>query len=364
MTVDGVKYTVRRTDSWITGNPNAGPCDGTSGSQRYTEVSVRIRVSWPNMGDTAFVRSQTVLVPPVGTYDVQSGNIGVKVLDQTGAGVAAIPVTIAGPDNDTQVTDVDGCAFFGFIDEGSYTVSLNTSGYVSDQGVTNPSQSVAVTVGTITSIQFNYAQASSLNLTLAGEFGGTVPLTGTPNNLWVSVGNSHLLPNGAKGCDPTKSWCGGNVNPRTLSSLYPFTDGYQAWAGQCLDADPQGQKSDGSGAYYPGASRDAPIGVLPGQTSTGTVTMATAIVTVTKAGVPQSGLTVRATHAITDSGCAQTNVPAFNLGTTDAAGQVTVALPYGTWQFSVNGKSPNGSWPVPVLSPLDTSAKIVSAVIL
>ncbi len=361
VTVDGTPYTVRRTDAWITNNPNAGPCDGSSQSQAYSEVSVRIRVSWPNMGDTAFVRSQTVLTPPVGTFDPESGNIGVKVFDQTGAGLVGIPVT-ASPGGHTQVTDVDGCAFIGQLSEGTYTVSLNTSGYVSDQGVQNPSQAVAVTVGTISSIQFNYAQASALDLTLVGKFGGAVPLSGNPDKLGLAYGNTHLLPNGTKACVP--NGCSTNTNPRTVSSLYPFVDGYQVWAGRCLDADPQAQKTDGSGAYYPGASRDTPVGVLPGQTSTATVTMATAIITVTKAGVPQVGVSVKALHAVTDSGCTGANTPAFNVGTTDVNGQVTAALPYGTWQFSVNGKTPNGSWPVQVLSPLDTSATLVSAVIL
>jgi hypothetical protein len=298
------------------------------------------------MSGTKAVASQTVIVPPAGSYDLETGHIGVKVLDQSGAGVAGIPVLATGPGgfSDTEVTQSDGCAFFGFLDPGTYTVKLSSAGYVTDQGVSSPTQNVAVTVGTITSLQFNYALASTLDLTMSGAFGGTVP-TSVP----VTVGNTNLLPTGTKVIT-------GSGNPRSVGSLYPFTAGYQVWGGSCLDADPQAQKVDGSGAYYPGATRAAPIGVQPGLHSLGTLTMGTASITVTGPG-STAGLTVIGTHAA-DAGCSGGTT--LTLGLTDSTGKLTAAIPYGTWTFTVSGKSPNPSWPVATVSPLDGSAKSVT----
>jgi prepilin-type N-terminal cleavage/methylation domain-containing protein len=348
-TVDNADYDISRRDKWIIGNPNAGPCDGASGSQ-LTEMSVKVTVTWDDMFGTTGVTSQTVLTPPVGTYDPVSGHIGVKVLDQTGAGLDNMPVEVQGPGYDqNQDTESDGCAFFGFLDPGTYTVILNKSGYVTDQGVQNATKTVVVTVGTITSVQFSYARAATVNLTLVGEFGGTVA-----NTVAVTVANTHLLPTG------TKSFAGTGTS-RSLGSIYPFTEGYQTWAGNCLDADPQAQKTNGSGAFYPGAVRDAPISVQPGGVSTGTVTLESVVITVTRLGVPQTGLTVVATH-LADTGCSAGS--SLTLGATGAGGVYSAALPYGLWTFTVSGKSPSGSWPQATLNPLDVAAKVVAVAIL
>ena len=100
---------------------------------------------------------------------------------------------------------------------------LNSFGCVcQNQGLQNPSQAVTVTVGTILSIQFSYAQASTLDLTMSGKFGGTMPST-----VPVTVGNTHLLPSGIKSI-------AGSGTSRSVGSLYPFTDGYQVWAADDL----------------------------------------------------------------------------------------------------------------------------------
>ena len=62
-TVDGVPYSIKRRDRWMRRSLNGGPCDGAS-NFRATELSVKVTVTWPNMGDTASVTSQTVLTPP------------------------------------------------------------------------------------------------------------------------------------------------------------------------------------------------------------------------------------------------------------------------------------------------------------
>jgi hypothetical protein len=59
---------------------------------------------------------------------------------------------------------------------------------------------------------------------------------------------------------------------------------------------------------------------------------------------------VVAIHAA-DEGCP--NGSTLQLGNTDAAGNLKVAMPYGAWRFEVTARTPVGSWPQPVL---DTTA--------
>jgi prepilin-type N-terminal cleavage/methylation domain-containing protein len=331
--VDGVNYTVTRESEWVTPNATSGPCQAPAGSS-LAYLSVVVSVTWDNMNGVAPPRSQTVITPPVGTYDEFSGHVAVMVRDASAVGQEGVPVTLNGPSGtSTQTTTTDGCAFFAYQPAGAYTVTLSKSGFVSDQGVTAPSQSASVQVGSTVSLQFQYAAAATLNLTLLNAGGAALPTSpGVP----VSLGNSHLLPAGAQVTTGTGA-------TRSITGLFPYVDGYQTWAGACSDADPQGIKPTG-GAFYLGASRTAPITVTEGATSTGTVAMpAITVKTQTTAAVARGSVQVTATHVVpagatSDPGCPTAET--YVLGTTNATtGLITTALPYGTWKISAAGTS-------------------------
>lgn len=335
-TVDGVAYTITRDSEWITQNATSGPCTGGASGSTLAFLRVTVTVDWPNRGGIPLVRSQTVVTPPVGAYNTNSGNIAVLVVNATGAPASGHLVTLTGPTNSTQVTPADGCAFFAFLPTGAYTVSLNTASYVDQQGVPNPSQPASVNVGTTTSIQFVYDRAATLVLTFVGQNGGN-----EPNNAAVMAANTTLLPNGTKVFPGTGS-------PRTIGGLFPFTAGYQVWAGDCLDADPEGLTAGGT-PYWPGAVRASPLATLPGQTTSGAVQMSTLGVTVLQGGLPVPDAQIQAVH-LADAGCPSGNTLTFT-GSTDANGVLDLAMPYGTWEIQVTGRSPAGAWPSVVLDP-------------
>ena len=139
-----------------------------------------------------------------------------------------------------------GCSFFGFLPPQTYTVSLGTAGYVDRQGTASPSQSVGVNVGQVASVAFDYDRAATLSLTIAGINGGT-----PANAMAVSLGNTGYLPSGTKAFSGTGTL-------RTLTNLFPYNDGFDAWAGDCADADPEG-KNASNVLYWPGASRDTTL---------------------------------------------------------------------------------------------------------
>ena len=138
---------------------------------------------------------------------------------------------------------------------------------------------------------------------------------------------------------------------RTLTNLYPFNDGYDAWAGDCADADPEG--TDASGVlYWPGATRPDTFAVDPNTATSGTITMPTVQVNFTRASGTTS-VNVVAVHASGDPRCASGETLTVASFTTN--GSTTVALPYGTWTLQVTGKTPVGSWPVVTLDPRSSS---------
>ena len=105
-------------------------------------------------------------------------------------------------------------------------------------------------------------QAATIQVTLAGTNGG-IPASAVP----ITLANTGLLPAGFK-------TIAGAGLARTLSSLFPFSDGFAAWAGSCADADPEGLDATGT-RFWPGANRDNAITVDPGGTAATTIAMPT-----------------------------------------------------------------------------------------
>ena len=282
------------------------------------------------------VTTDTEITPPVGSYDPTNGHIAVRVRDRTAAPLGSVPVRVTGPGVDlTQNTlDDSGCAFFGFLPPGSYRVTLGTPGWVDRQSDADPSQTVGVTAENISSVAFDYDRAATIAATLAGVHAGT-PANGVP----VTVANTALLPAGTKVVSGT-----GTV--RSLTSLFPFASGLQAWTGMSADADPEGADASGT-PFWPGASRDPAISVDPGATTTASVAMATVNLRFTRASAG-SPVTIQAVHAA-DNGCGSGET--LTLAVFPGDGAQLVALPWGTWTFQAVGATAVTSWSRVALDP-------------
>jgi hypothetical protein len=144
---------------------------------------------------------------------------------------------------------------------------------------------------------------------------------------------------------------------RTLGDLFPYPDGYSAWAGDCADADPEGK--DGSGvAYWEGATREQALETAPAGSAAGTVTLRTVQVSFTDLAASGQTYDVVAVH-VPDNGCPgghQYTVASFS-----TAGVADVALPYGTWTFEVPGADPSaGTWPAVTLDPRISGSAVVN----
>ena len=265
--VDGVPYTIERETEWVYPNATSGPCQAPSGST-LAYLSIVVRVSWKRHArrsarDDIHGRSPR---PSERTIPL-TGHIGVMVRDAAAVPQENTSVSISGPGvTESQTTSADGCAFFAFEPIGAYTVTLSRAGYVSDQLLTGPTQSATVGAGSTVSLQFQYDQAATMNLTLAGSAGGAIP-----NGIGVTLWNTHLLPGGKKSFTNA-----GASASQTLPGLFPYVDGYEMFAGSCLAADPEGM--NGAVAIYPGASRPAATSVTPGGTSSAAVPLRTLIV--------------------------------------------------------------------------------------
>lgn len=345
-TVKNVPYTVTRDVNWVAGGANSSPCDG-SASATSAYVRVTIEVTWSNLSGVRPVTSQTVISPPVGVYDPNTGNAAVKILSAAGKPQENIKVDLVGPSGAEapQYTTTDGCAFFAFLPAGAYTATISAAGYADRQGVTVPSRTIGVNVATTTPFPFEYDVLGGLTATFQPVFNtaGPVYAGALPNNAPITLYNTGFTPTGLKTFT-------GTGNPRAIPSLYPFTAGYVAWAGTCTDADPD---------QYGTNLRPAAISVPPGVTSTGNVLLPSFPIRVRRTpallDVPNAHVTL--VHAA-GSGCTTGETMTYDAtAVTDSTGRMTIAAPYGTWTVRVDGAAPLTSWPTISLSPLNAQPR-------
>lgn len=332
-------------------------CEAPSGAfnaNRLSYLRVIVEVRWPQMEGIEPVRSETLIDPPVAAYDPFRGHLSVKVTDRDGAPVPAMTVHLRNADTSTpaintfETTDAEGCVFFDNLavisgqTVGNYFVWLNRSGWVDRaSGLTDTSTQMPMPVVNVVSaqlrkVEFNYDRAAHLNVGLAGRLGGT-PVS----NLPVTIANDNYN----NGNGPVV------FNTTALlaaTPLHPFSAGFSLWAGRCIDADP-------------GATTRERLATDPNVTTTGTVQMGTAQITVYRrlgpVNVPQSGRTITATD-----NCGNLYTSAT---TTNTLGVATLALPYGRWTLRVQGATlrPSSSWPVLTLSRTDTIVPAGSVII-
>jgi prepilin-type N-terminal cleavage/methylation domain-containing protein len=341
LVVDGTEYTVVREATWSNsagGGTASSPCEN-GGTNELAYLKVHVEVTWKKMGSIQPVTSDTLLTPPKGTYTSDTGHIGVKVVDRDGKPQAGVPVTITGPSSQSGATASDGCAVFAFLPVGSYTVTMTDTGFVNSKNEPAPSYPASVQVGAITRLAVDYDRAATLQVALAAPGGYTLP---TPTAVGVVIGHSALLPSG-------RATYNGTGSSRTISSLFPFSGGYEVWAGTCLDADPQ---------FY-GGSRPALAAATPGSSTAVSVPLYPVDLLVKESdGDLEVGKTIIAKHVVNgslggDAGCPSgPGIPGetHTLGITDGTGRVAGSLPMGSWQFEVSGA---GAGPVPVQATID-----------
>lgn len=335
--IDGTPYTIVRTAQWTGASSAAGvsACD-SGATDRLTYLHVRVQVTWPQMGRTPPVTSDTILTPPAGmTTATPSGHIAVKVVNAAGGPQPGVTITVSRSGfSRSGTTSADGCAIFAFLTPASYTTVVSSTGlvgtYVDQSGASSVTSLIGVTAGTLQKQTYSYDRAASLSFTYQAPAGFAMPtgIDGMP----IKLTASNLQPLG---------WTSytGSGSPRTIANLFPTTAGYGYSLGTCNSNISAGTASATPGGTTSVVYRPAPI---------------TLTVIKDGDGSPYSGVAVTAT-GVTDGGCS--TAPTFALGTTDVNGQLRTSLPAGTWVLKVTGKSAGanaaptdaGKWPQPTI---------------
>ena len=229
VTVGNVSYSRYSSAVWIHDNNDPDSCNTQSSGTQGDYLKITSRVTPP--GGTP-VQLDSLMAAPPGQY-TNKGTLAVLITDQANQPVVGQSVSIAGPVNMTVPTNSIGCAVFGLVDRGTYTVTFSRAGWLDPAGVNAVSLPTSVTANSTTIVPHQYAPSGRINVSVDTSIGGAAPVASPAHA--VTISNSGV-PTGTLTYNAPATPTQG-VSSFALD-VFPFPSGYNVWSGSCTANDP------------------------------------------------------------------------------------------------------------------------------
>jgi type II secretory pathway pseudopilin PulG len=338
-TVRGIQYQVASSTAWYFDSSGTKSCTSNGNKASYLRLISTVTPLGNRPG--AAVTETSLLAPPNGTLSTTKGALAVMIVDRSGNPRPNIVVSLNGGSvAQSDTTNSSGCANFFNLPVGSpattYTVTPSAPGLVDRSGDSSPTLATGVVGGQQTLVTMELDVPVTINVAFDTKVGtnAAVPWRSQYARLVSSGLPSPSFLQGSLGSYPTTN------NTFQWTSLYPFTSGYAAYAGNCDANDPTDYGSAGySTAVTPG-----------GGPYTITARMPSLNLRVQRSGVDYAGADVKVYQF--DTGCSQTPYPTQ---LTNSSGAIpNPGYPWGNYWICVddNRSSPVLKW----VNLLNTSA--------
>ena len=240
----GITFTVASRSEWVT--DESAPASCSSDSSRADYMKITSSVTWTAMGGIDPVVLTSVQAAPIGSFKSDEGSLAVSVVNSSGDPVVGKQVTLSGAQSLTDVTNEFGCVLWGFLDQGNYTVALSP-GCTDRAGNTPVTKPVSVVGEAVTTVELDCDVPGDIRAKFDTDM-IVVSSTGVQSRVvkastarYLSVGNSGL---------PAPFWRafgdGSDKAEIVASVLYPFTEQYALYSGNCANADPRTLPNTGS----------------------------------------------------------------------------------------------------------------------
>ena len=230
VTVGNVTYSRYSSAVWIRDNNDPDSCQTQANSTTGDYLKITSRVTPPVGGRP--VQLDSLMAAPPGQSSTK-GTLAVQVTDQANQPVVNLPVSIAGAVNMTVPTNSIGCAVFGLVDQGNYTVTFSRTGWVDPAAVNAVSLSTSVTANSTTIVPHQYAQSGRINVSVDTKVGAAAAVASPAKG--VMIANSGIPAGWLLFPAPASPAQG--VSTFALD-VFPFPSGYGVWAGTCTAGDP------------------------------------------------------------------------------------------------------------------------------
>jgi hypothetical protein len=245
VTVDRLKYTITSDAQWVTDAQGQNiSCALTGGDGSFLRITSTVTSKARGVRPVTLT---SIVAPQPG-----SGTLTVIVKNVAGTGVKNLGVEATGPAGvTTKSTDANGCAIFGPVDSGTYSIRLDQSGWMGTNCVQQATKTVNVAAGSLTTAEMLYDQEATGSVNVQT----LIPPATTPvadPSTGVTVAHTGLQ---TQFCTVPAS------APATPASsfgleLFPFKTPYKIFSGRCLGADPSkyGTTAVSTPALTPGGS--------------------------------------------------------------------------------------------------------------
>lgn len=335
VSLGGTTYQVKRTSSYVSAGEGVSLCAGSGSKVAYKLVS--IVVTWPGMGSTQPVRTDTLKALGLGAEGLTAtrGVVAVQVLSSAGKPVPDAGVALSTGASST--TGADGCAVFPELLPGSgYTATVQAlPGWSGPRGAATPSLSLAVSPGVVSRGTLSFDRSAVLRTAFLGDPAYVVPPT-----VGISMNDStgtEALPE----CSVNPAVHCVSGTPRVTQRVFPST--YAVWGGTCAPK----PVAPVSAVLPPGGTVDVAVRLAPLRVDLTTGGAPAAPATRTLYLTAVSTTSCAAQHSITTSGST-----------------AYVALPTGSWRLSTtaSGVPPTGGTAPTVALDATSTTPVVQAV--
>ena len=196
-----IAYVVDSRAEWIADSKGTTDCTANGAAADYLKITSV--VSAKNIPLKPIVVTSTV-TPAPGTFTSDEGSLAVAVVGADGTGRAGVNVSINGPANDVQLTDANGCAFFGYEPVGGYNVTAAASGYVDANGNANATGTSSVGSQTVATLSLTYDQAGQATANFVTDPDDRRPRS-TPSRARRASPTPASPPTAARASSPTRA---------------------------------------------------------------------------------------------------------------------------------------------------------------
>jgi len=225
--MDGTPYTVeseaefRQDDETVTSS-----CDDEA---KADYIQIRSTVTWPSLGSRDPIVAESLVAPPNGSISTKSGSLVVQIVNAEDVGIEGVVLSGTGTGVFNGITGSNGCAIFGNLTAGQYTLTLSGPVLYDDDGKAPQPQPTSVVAEGTNTLVLQYDQPGDIEASFQTRVGGVlVPSSADA----VMIFNS--------GMDLAKAFgTPGTRQPKvTATPLFPFSSSYAVYAGTCEANDP------------------------------------------------------------------------------------------------------------------------------
>lgn len=227
VTVKGITYNVNVVAKWVSDGSDEPQCSTRSGGLDYLRTTVT--VSWPDMGKAKAVKLTSFYTPPAGAGGGDTGSVSVQITDRNGGPVSNVGVTLDGPTDFNEVTNVNGCVVFGFVPAmpTGYKIKFSRAGYVDGGSNPNIEDEVAVTAGETNKLQYDFDRGGFTKVTFRTRARGVELPTKPERVQFFNAAQPSGTPKTFAINQASDEWDGSSI------PLFPFTSPYAVYAGNC-----------------------------------------------------------------------------------------------------------------------------------